>query len=238
MINMIIKTYDLIGLDKCYACDIKFKALKEAHLNALSKLDSLGITLYSDGGDDFVYLYKDKLSFGYDITIDGETFDVSIEYKVLNTRIKGHKGHKCKGKIGEHGKPPEHRFKKSGNNEHHLGNGLELSEHRRRHDDSALTCYHEAQAGNAELSKEYQKHDPNEHERKGGLPVEDHPYEDSYHRSNNHKLICQRVDKLSKIGNEVILSRYFAIQHIGKTGDNIDDGRNYYSPYLYISHKE
>ena len=84
---MIIKTYDLIGLDKCYACDIKFKALKEAHLNALSKLDSLGITLYSDGGDDFVYLYKDKLSFGYDITIDGETFDVSIEYKVLNKYI-------------------------------------------------------------------------------------------------------------------------------------------------------
>ena len=120
----------------------------------------------------------------------------------------------------------------------HLGDGLYLTEHARGDYDTRLTRYYEAEAGNAKLTKEYDEYYPDEDESESGISEKKLPDEDSYHRGDDHKLIREGIYELAEIGDEIIFSRYFSVEHIGKACNYIDDSGNYASPYRDILHNQ
>ena len=120
----------------------------------------------------------------------------------------------------------------------HLGDGLYLAQDGCRNNDAALSCYYQAKAGYRKLAEKDNENYPYEDEGLGGLASEDHPDEDGYHRGKHHEFIGKGVDELAKVGDQIILSCYLAVKHIGEGGEAVDDGGNDVTPYGNISHKE
>ena len=115
---------------------------------------------------------------------------------------------------------------------------LDLTEHTCRNDDAGVACDYETEAGNAELTKENEKDEGNEDKGEGGLTVKERPYENGYLRCDDHKLICEGVDELAEIGDEIILSRDLAVEHIGKGGESVNEGGNDKTPPLDLAHRK
>ena len=161
--------------------------------------------------------------------------------KVIPAREEGGECHNAHAHVGEDMVLVEVRdngLHKDNDGANHLRYGLDLTKHGCRNNDAALACDNESEGGNTELAKEDDKHYPNEHEGECGLTVKHHPNEDGDSRADDHKLVSEGVDKLTKVGNEIILSRNFAVEHIGQTGQSVNYSRHYTAPNGYISHKE
>ena len=128
-------------------------------------------------------------------------------------------------------------FNQNRNGARHLGYSLYLSEHACGNNYSRFTRNNEAKAGYAKLAKKYYKHDPNEHHSKHLLSAKEHPHKERYHRGEYHKFICERIYKLSEIGNKTVLSGNLSVKHIGKSRYNVYNSGNNKSPDLNIPHK-
>ena len=131
----------------------------------------------------------------------------------------------------------DRRLKDNGNRTDHLRYRLDLTEQAGRNHDTALTRHNEAQAGDTKLAKKDDKHYPYEDNRLKRLGSEKHPDKQSYHRRENHKLICQGIYKLAEIGDEVIFSGNLSVEHIGERCYNVNSRGYNKSPNLNISHE-
>ena len=94
-----------------------------------------------------------------------------------------------------------------------------------------------AETINGELSEEDDENDPDEDDGKHHLAAKDHPDEHRDLRAYNHKLVCEGVDELTKLGDEIASAGDLSVKHIGKSGQNVKQCRHYGTPDLDISHK-